>query len=314
MPIIFHDDVKKGFNGPGEARQVLLSFLDKTEPELIRWLHHTWNSQGRAITYKELREWIMNGDISVDLLEQWQQDYSVFVTRHVAPLYIRAMEEATNLLQDKYPLFAFDSTTQGVKEWTDTMGAAFVTNSTIEQISAVRWAVARAAQLQDLGVDELARVIRPMVGLNRPQTIANLNYYTRMRNQGLSHSKAQEMSIKYSARQSRYRAHMIARTELAFAYNKGEHEGVAQAIDRGYMGPTVKKWITAGDGRVCEICNGLERRSKRNPVPFSSGFDFQTRLKVNYPDIDVCPPAHPHCRCVVIYEETEPPVFQRTQP
>lgn len=308
MPIIFHDDVKKGFS-QGEARRLLLDFLDKTEPELVRWLHHTWNSQGRAITYKQLREMIMSGQLTPELIEEWQQDYSVFVTRYVAPLYAKAMEEAAEQLTRRYPLFAFDSTTQGVKQWTDTMGAAFVTNSTTEQISAVRWAVARAAQLQDLGVDELARVIRPMVGLNRPQTIANLNYYNRLRQSGVSDTKAREMSIKYSAQQSRYRGHMIARTELAFAYNKGEHEGVAQAIEAGYMGPTVKKWITAGDDRVCDICKGLENRSKRRPVDFDAGFNIQTRLKANYPDIDVCPPAHPHCRCVVVYEELSAPTF-----
>ena len=303
--IVFHDDVKKADN----PSQQLLDFLDKKEPQLVRFLHHTWNEQGRAITYREIREMIMSGQITPDLLDEWQQDYSVFVTKYVRPLYLSAMTAAAGVIHQKYPLFAFDPMADGVKYWTDTMGAAFVTNSTREQIDAVRWVVSRAAQLQDLGVDELARVIRPMVGLNRPQTIANMNYYQRLREGGTSAEKAKEMAIKYSAKQHRYRGHMIARTELAFAYNKGEHLGVEQAIDRGYMGHVVKVWTDAGDNRVCDICRDLHRRTHRQAVEFSQGFGFKTKLKINNPDIDLTPPAHPHCRCVVEYREISAPTF-----
>lgn len=312
MAIIFNDDVKKGIDGAGAARQLLLSFLDKTEPQLVRWLHHTWNAQGKAITYKELREMILNGYVTPEMIEEWQQDYSRFVVTYLAPLYVKAMEEATQQLTRKYPLFAFDPMSEGVKQWTETMGASFVTNCTEEQVRAVRWAVARAAQMQDMSVDELARVIRPMVGLNRPQTIANMNYYQRLRKQGMSAEKAREMAIKFSARQSRFRGHMIARTELAFAFNKGEHQAVADAISRGWMGETVKIWETAGDDRVCDTCRELERRSKRNPVPFDAGFNIQSRLKMRVPDIDATPPAHPHCRCAIVYKEIAPPTFTTT--
>ena len=52
----------------------LRSFLDASEPGLVRILVNTWNSQGKAITYKELREAILSGDISADLLDEWMQD------------------------------------------------------------------------------------------------------------------------------------------------------------------------------------------------------------------------------------------------
>ena len=305
--IIFHNEVKKGM-----ARDRLVRFLDEAEPELILLLHHTWNSQGKAITYKELREAILRGDISPEWMEQWQQDYSRLVVNHIAPLYEKAMQAATEQLRTKYPAFSFDPMTEGVKRWTDTVGASFVTNSTTEQIQAVRWAVARASQLQDLGVDELARVIRPMVGLNRPQIIANMNYYNRLRKQGTGETKARELSIRYSARQHRYRGHMIARTELAFAYNKGEHEGIVQAIEQGYMGKVVKVWESAGDERVCKICKELDEKTHKQAVDFDTGFGYYTKLKTRNPDIDLTPPAHPHCRCVVSYHEVSPPNFTNT--
>ena len=45
-------------------------------------------------------------------------DYSVFVVEHIRPLYEKAMSESVKRLADKFPLFAFDPMTEGVKHWT----------------------------------------------------------------------------------------------------------------------------------------------------------------------------------------------------
>ena len=311
MPIIFHDTINKALDDRQAARARLVSFLDKTEPELVYWLHHIWNNQQRAITYKEIREMIMSGAIDEALLEEWHQDYSRFVIEHIQPLYAAAFAEAAKPISDKNVLFRFEPASEGIRQWTEETAAAFVTRSTAEQISAIRFVVGRAAQLNDMNVDSLGRVIRAMVGLNRPQAIANLNYYNKLIDSGMKEKKAVEKSIIYSHRQHRYRGHMIARTELAFAYNKGEHEGVKQAMDQGYMGATVKIWSSAGDDRVCDICKELDRRTHERPIDFDSPFDYYTKLKAQQEDIDQTPPAHPHCRCAVIYKEVAPPYFSR---
>ena len=305
MGIVFYDEVRKGINGHDAALRALRSFLDEKEPQLVYWLQNTWRLQGRAITYKELREAIISGFIDQQILDEWQQDYAKFVVEHLQPMYVEAMERAVKQLSEKYPLFAFDPMAEGVKKWTDVSGAKFVTNSTNEQIAAVRHVVARASQLHDMNVDGLAKAIRAMVGLTRPQARANLNYYTKMIESGVPEKKAIERSIRYSARQNRYRGYMIARTELAFAYNKGEQLGVVQAVNQGMMGETRKVWCTADDERVCEICGGLEGKS----VALTDGFNFPTRLRAIEPTIDQTPPAHPHCRCAVLYEEISPPRF-----
>ena len=305
MGIVFYDEVRKGINGHDAALRALRSFLDEKEPQLVYWLQNTWRLQGRAITYKELREAIMSGYIDQSILDEWQQDYAKFVVEHLQPMYVEAMERAVKQLSEKYPLFAFDPMAEGVKKWTDVSGAKFVTNSTNEQIAAVRHVVARASQLHDMNVDGLAKAIRAMVGLTRPQATANLNYYTKMIESGVPEKKAIERSIRYSARQNRYRGYMIARTELAFAYNKGEQLGVVEAVNQGMMGETRKVWCTADDERVCEICGGLEGKS----VALTDGFKFPTRLRATEPTIDQTPPAHPHCRCAVLYEEISPPRF-----
>lgn len=297
------EDIRK--NQATDALMKLRSFLDTKEPELVYWLQHIWRQQQRAITYKELREAIMSGVLSQQLIEDWQQDYSKFVVAYLLPAYREAMVEAAKELSARYPMFLFNPAADGVVEWTTMRAAHFVTNVTTDQIKAIGTVVERASRLQDMTVDGLARAIRPMVGLTHGQAIANLNYYNKMIESGVSQKKALENSIKYSARQNRYRGYNIARTELAFAYNKGQHLGVVQAQEEGYMGHMKKVWCTADDERVCETCGGLDGTT----IEMDEHFDFKTKLKRRQPDITLTPPAHPSCRCTVIYEEVEPPKF-----
>lgn len=304
MPIIFHNDIQKA-NAHDTALKKLRDFLNKAEPELVAFLQTTWNHQGKAITYKELREAIMNGSLDPQTILDWQKDYSRFVILYLRPAIEEAMRAATTQLAERYPLYAFDSTVEGVRAWIDSKAAAFVTNSTADQIAAINTVVGKAALLQDMTVDGLARAIRPMVGLTKPQAVANLNYYKAMVESGLSEKAALERSIRYSARQHRYRGYNIARTELAFAYNKGEHFGVKQAISQGYMGYTRKTWCTADDERVCEICGALDGKT----IEIDDDFDFYTKLAATNPGIRQTPPAHPSCRCTVLYIEVEPPNY-----
>lgn len=312
MAIIFHDTVSKAVTDKQSAREYLLSYLDPNEPALMQVLYRLWNHQGKAITYKEIREMILSGYLDEEIINQWHQDYSRFVIEHIKPMYEDAMAHAVKPLEEQRAPFKVDFATKGIEVWARESAAKFVTRCTSDQISALRFVVARATRYHmetNANVDNLARVIRPMVGLNRPQAVANMNYYMKLIQSGMQEKKAVEMSIKYAAKQHRYRGHMIARTEMAFAHNKGEHYGVEQAIKEGYMGRTVKIWTDAGDDRVCETCRRLDRESHARPIDFDGHFNFPTRLKQTNFNIDLTPPAHPHCRCAVIYKELEPPKF-----
>lgn len=284
--------------------QKLRSFLDEAEPELVYFLVNTWRFQGRAITYKELREAILAGDITSTLLDQWMQDYNKFVVKHLQPAWQKAMDAAVESLEAKYPEWHFDPYADGVRDWTTQRSADFVTSVTNTQIQGIRAVVQKAAVLEDMNVDQLARAIRPMVGLYHQQAVANLNYYNTLIDSGMAPKKALDLSTRYAARQHRYRGYLIARTELAFAYNQGSYEGTKQAQEAGYMGQVEKVWCTADDERVCSVCGGLD--GKR--VGMDDDFDFDTKLAVpTNPTIRKVPPAHPSCRCTVLYEETSPP-------
>lgn len=284
-----------------KATNKIRKYLNAKEPELVFFLQTLWNNQGKAITYKELREAILDGYLSEKLMEEWYQDYSKFVVDKVAPMWADAMKEANSELY-KNPKFYFDPMQQEVVDWTNTRAAMFVTSVTKEQIAGIREVVKRASQLNDMNVDELSRAIRPMVGLDYRQSIANMNYYTKMIESGAKPRTALEKSIKYSARQNRHRAYRIARTELVFAYNQGSYYGTKQAQSQGLLGKVEKVWCTADDERTCEICGSLD--GKR--IAMDDDFDFKTKLIE--PGIKRVPPAHPHCRCTVIFDEVEPPI------
>ena len=291
------------------ATRKIRKFLNAKEPELVLFLQTLWNNQQKAITYKELREAILDGVLTAALMEEWYQDYSRFVIEKVAPMWQDAMKEAnksfSEVLGDKY---IFNPMQENVVKWTNDRAAAFVTNVTRDQVQAMREIIKRASQINDMNVDELSRAIRPMVGLDWRQAIANENYYTKMIENGVKPKVALDKSIRYSARQNRYRAYRIARTELTFAYNQGSYYGTKQAQAQGLLGRVEKVWCCASDERTCEVCGGLDGKI----IDLDDDFDFKTKLIE--PGIKRVPPAHPHCRCSVLYREIEPPIQAVTTP
>lgn len=305
--ILLYEDIQKTADESHIALSKLRSFLDTKEPELVKFLVNLWNNQGKAITYKELREAILKGYLTAEFVNEWHKDYSKYVVDYVQPLFIEAMEAANEPIIRENLLWHFDSDSPSVKLWNEQNAARFVTSVNNDQIKAIRHVVQRASQLHEFNVDSLARVIRPMVGLNYQQARANMNYYETLIENGVSEKKAIERSIRYSARQSRYRAQMIARTELAFTFNQGTYEGTRQAQMAGILGDTIKKWCTADDERVCSCCGGLEGAEVEMDADFY--FDDVTRInpKLHHQTIGKVPPAHPHCRCTVLYIEKEPP-------
>lgn len=284
--------------------QKLRAFLDTNEPGLVYFLVNLWGAQGKAITYKELREAILAGEISSELMDEWMQDYTKFVSEKLHPQWIAAMEAAAEDIKRRYPEWSFDPMGDGVKSWAESRSADFVTNVTKTQIQGLRAVVHRAAVLEDITVDILARAIRPMVGLTWQQSIANMNYFESLIKNGTKEKRALDLATRYAARQHRYRGYNIARTELAFAYNQGSYQGIKQAQQAGYMGKVVKVWCTADDERTCGICGGLEGKT----IDIDDDFDFWTKLATPQNiTIRRVPPAHPSCRCTVMYQEIAPP-------
>lgn len=297
MPIIFINSVAKADISPEETAfkslQRLRRYINDAQPDIVEWVMRFWGDQKKAATYKELREAILSGAITPEMVKRWQQDYSAFVTDTLLPQWTDAMSDAAQQIAAVHPEYEFNPGAENVKAWTAQHSAKLVTNLSTQQTSAINSLIQRAAGMQDMTVDELARAIRPVIGLTKPQATSNFNYYTTLRQNKVPPKEALSKSYTYAARQQRYRAMNIARTELATAYNNGEYLGIKQAQEQNLMGEVKKKWLTADDGRVCAVCQSIDEME----IAMDALFPIFGGL--------LTPTAHPSCRCCLIYEEVE---------
>lgn len=158
---------------------------------------------------------------------------------------------------------------------------------------------------EEMSPGELARVIRPCIGLTERQAQANLRYYNSIKEQMRKDHprmkeetivrRARDKALKYAEKQHRYRAETIAQTELAEAYSAGAHNGIIQAQEKGYIGHVRKVWVTARQENVCRFCEAVEGVSK----------EMEEYFDVGKCGTVLFPPAHPRCRCVVKYVEVK---------
>ena len=296
-----------------DALQHLNDYLNAGTAEPMYWLQNMFINQQNAITYKELRQAIINGYMDEKTLQAWQQDYANFVNVHLSPIWQQSAQAGAAAMAAGHD-WVFDAMSEGVTDWINTRGAAWVTSISDDSRQAIQALLGAGASGQ-YTVDELSRAIRPLVGLTQPQAEANLKYYTQVRDGLLANNPnmkkataekaAKDAAMKYAARQHRYRAYTIATTEMSFAYNFGYTEYIRQAQNAGYMGDGYLVVDVAGDDAVCPICSSMDGQHIPLDQPFQGKALFQGQKNI--------PPFHPRCRCVTHFEETTPPVFQPQQ-
>lgn len=319
MSFIFTQPKAIGKKKHSSENQQLLDELDTYMlEEVAEWnaaLTQFWTDQATAITYKEMQGMIEAGEVSQEVLEDWKRDYAVLVKENLKDKWMKAIING----QKKQPLlnnmaeqqFQFNEADKRVEEWIWTRSGRLITEMAGEQ----RRAIQHIIEMETTGytsAGELARMIRPCIGLTTRQTVANKRYYDRLKEklradhprmkESTIVSRAQEAQRKYAKKQLRYRAQTIAHTELAEAYNQGADFGIRQAQEKGYIGHVRKVWVTAreflydnGKNRVCQYCEAVEGVKKELDEYFNLGKCGLKKI----------PPAHPRCRCVVKYVEVE---------
>ena len=262
----------------------LSGFIDYESPRLAEFLYGMWGDESQAITYRELREAILDGSLSLEYLRQWQQDYSRFIVEAYTPIAERAIAQAAADLRTEYGVNFHDPTAPKIDSFIQERGGQLIREVTTEQYKAINTLVRQAALTNTMTVDQMARAIRPCVGLTQRQAQTTKHFYQSLIDDGYSEKRAHERQLVYAAKVHRRRAALIAQTELAFAYNAGWHATVEQNIEDGILPPgTRKQWVTAEDEKVCPICGAMHGEEVLWDEPFSNGSDY--------------PPAHPNCRC-----------------
>lgn len=292
-------------------------YVNQNDAEPIRLLVTHWKDQQDALSYREIREAILNGDFDGSLAKEWTDDYSRFVSEKMVPVWRNAMVAGSfgQPIADKLSgKFRFDVSKPTVLNWIDERGAMFVRSVTDQQKEAMRGLIRQYAY-EKYSVDELAKVIRPCVGLTDAQSRSVMRYYDtlkenmreqhpRMKASNLR-DRCREKTMIYAERMHRRRAYLIAQTEMAYAYNHGMHESMRQAMEQGFMGTMEKRWITSGDLNVCPECDALNGVQ----IGFDDSFDFG-KHQILFTGMGLTPPLHPRCGCAVEYIEVSPPVFE----
>lgn len=310
--------VKRKSRDQYDALHRLNSFLDRNNPRLVRFLIRTWKDQEAAITYKELREAILHGTMTEETFKAWQEDYAVFFNRYLKDILINATtaggKELAAAILSGADVYAPMLT--GIDNWITVHGAEWITRMSSEAQEAVSTMIRYTAN-GNMTVDELARIIRPTIGLTEPQSLANARFYENTKKrikkdlmekypdmkesaaEKQAARRAEESAARYAGRQHRERAQMVAETELAYAYNKGADDAIHQAVDEGLMPRMKAVWSTAADEGVCEICGALDGVE----IELGDTFDFKGRTL--YAGQKQTPPAHPRCRCALCYVEAK---------
>lgn len=299
-----------------EVLNRLNAYLDGNADEPAKFLVAFWEDQGKVFSYKEIREAILEGTVSEETMRLWRQDYTKLVADKMYPMWLNAISAGVKgqpIFDDLPHGFSFDTGVPDVVSWITSRGSAFVTSVTEEQKRAIN-ALLLKGVTNKFSTDELARTIRPCVGLTEGQAKANIRYYNsikerlakdhpRMKKESIER-KARERQLIYAEKQHRQRAYTIAHTEMAFAFNKGMDETIRQAQAKGLMGQMKKKWVTAGTGNVCSIC---EEFGDMDSIEMDMDFSVVIGKKIKRTITAPIPPAHPRCRCAVQYVEVEPP-------
>ncbi len=298
----------------GNANEILKrleDYLKDNESTPIQILCGFWKDQQAAITYQELRQAVIEGVMTKETFNLWSKDYSVLVQNKLRYVWEDAMKVGSVSQPILLDLQRFTFHSSHAINWIQHHGAEFVTAVTQEQKGAISALLARAVR-EKHSVDELAKFIRPCIGLTEPQAKANLRYYEnmvanlkeqhpRMKTESVQ-KKAREAAAKYAEKQHRQRAMTIAQTEMATAYNKGADEAIRQAQAQKLMGTVIKRWCTSGDDMVCEQCRALEGLELAMDDRFQMGNGWNAGENLT-------PPAHPRCACAIEYIETEPMAY-----
>lgn len=166
--------------------------------------------------------------------------------------------------------------------------ASLVTRITDQTRRGIRTLVARG-QAEGIPPAELARLIKPLIGLTEGQARAVLRRRSVLLLDGRTRRDASQIAYRYAQRLLRQRAETIARTETIGSATRGQLSAWDAARRRGLVPQqSLVVWTTTPDDRTCPYCREMDGAQTL------LGTAFETPL-----GSVVGPPLHPNCRCAI---------------
>lgn len=175
----------------------------------------------------------------------------------------------------------------------------FVDRMTSQQIKALTETIEycnRDHRLTFTPKEELSKIIQMGSGLNSVLLRASINTFASMVDTSSTVYQAKVQTAKVISTRTGYRAKVLSTDEILHNYRSAEQTAVQEGLNQGIFHGMVKKWSTAGDNRVCNICKELDGKV----VDFNEPFITDSGL-----EIDDTTGAHSLCRCGIEYIEKE---------
>lgn len=286
-----------------DVSAVLRSMTNARERKLRRILFSTRNAEASALKYQEIRNALRTGELSATAWDRIQQAYSKMVVDEFGPHLAAAAQTGARTMATQGAALTgrslvFEGTTARIDAWLARHGADLVVDITTQQRQALQ-VMTRALARDGVGPRDGGRYIRAAIGLTERESAAVNRLRSALVEAGdLTPKQVVNRAEDYAGFLSRRRADRIARTELSYAFNQGTLALMQESVANGDFTTVYKQWYTAEDERTCEFCGALHEQV----VGIEETFPGSTRKVPN----TLTPPAHPNCRCTIIYVAEEP--------
>jgi len=286
---------------PGDLRSQLDRLIRQERPELVRWLDKAFVSSQRDVSFDELASALTTGNVDGPYIARWRQRYAELVREKIVPAWMAAQTSGSRVMIPGIEGFlgddvAFALLGERMDAWTRERAASLVVGLTENQRTALAAMVRQFTTFDRRGPREVARFIRPLIGMTPRDSEALAKQGRDRLAAGESVDSIKRDLANQALTRIRRRAETIAETELAYAYNFGTWHTVREAQEEGAFGAdiVVKRWWSQLDERLCSFCGPLHD----TVIGMEETFPGKTPLVPN----TFAPPAHPRCRCALLYE------------
>lgn len=270
---------------PDNLRDVMVAYTSSKEPSVKAWAREMWGKMASDLTQAEVQAIIDMGGLTLPVAARNNALLDELLAK-IEPRWSDTMRAAASLLP---PNTRELLTAEVIQEWAKRRREVVLSGFTDAQNRSIRALIDHHSAVQPLDQRALAAILRPAMGLTEKQTTHLIKLRAQFAAEGSTGDTLDLRTTRAASALQRKRAEMVARTELASAWNGGVQVTMERAVEAGaFEGKVVKVW-RAQRGKVCPICASLNGRSTPIKTPFDAAFDIA--------------PAHPGCRCVITYEE-----------
>lgn len=271
---------------PQDQAARMIAYTSRREAEVVAWAKEVFGKMGQDLTTAEAQAIADLGGITLPVSARTTEALTTLNAK-LASRWSDTMRAAVAAAPKNIRELL---TPEVIGEWIGRRQQTILAGFTDGQSRAVRALINYHATVEPLSQTALAKLLRPVLSLTEAQTTSLLKRRAEMQAAGVVGDTLDLNVTREAGRMVRRRAAVIARTELATAWSGGAQVTMERAEASGAFTRPLKKTWRAQPGKPCPTCAGLNGRS----VPLRAPFDGAVEL----------PPAHPGCRCVVLYEES----------